>query len=124
MIKIANCATTLPCKKDRKKSSVEVDKTCIELGNIEIQVLGFEKEGLNLKYECLVLAEKGPIFPDDLQMEFDQVKKKIELLKHQLESSLDTLDKLKISQDNLDYKTRKKKLVNKIITVLDQCTSQ
>ena len=112
VIKIAKCATTLSCKKERRKSSVEVDKTCIELGNIEIQVLGFETESLNLKYECLVLAEKGLIFPEDLKLEFKQVKNKIKSLKHQLESLLDTLDKLKISEDNLDYKTRKKKLVN------------
>ena len=44
VIKIANCATTIPCKKYRRKSSFEVDRTCIELGNIEIQVLGFETE--------------------------------------------------------------------------------
>jgi len=120
VMKIANGATAIPCKKERRKSSIEGDKTCIELGNIEIQVLGLEKESLNLKYECLVLAEKGPIFPDDLKTEFEQFKNKIDSLKHRLESSLDTLDKLKISQENHDYKTRKKKLVDKIIYVLDQ----
>eukprot|EP00092_Neocalanus_flemingeri_P036437 GFUD01039674.1.p1 GENE.GFUD01039674.1~~GFUD01039674.1.p1 ORF type:complete len:190 (+),score=60.23 GFUD01039674.1:263-832(+) len=97
-----------------------MDRTCVELGNIEIQVLGFEKMSSESRQKLLVLEKKGPIFPIDRQVEYENVKSEIGTLKQHLVELIEGLDKMKISEDDLNNKTRKKEIAYKIRTVLDQ----
>jgi len=103
-----------------RKSSNLVNKTCIELGNLEIQVLGFQKMGLQLKHKFLVLEEKGPIFPGERKLEYENVKTEICTMKELVVKLLGDLAKIKISEDNVDYRTRRKKIATKIDAVLEQ----
>eukprot|EP00092_Neocalanus_flemingeri_P027923 GFUD01030316.1.p1 GENE.GFUD01030316.1~~GFUD01030316.1.p1 ORF type:complete len:160 (-),score=42.63 GFUD01030316.1:21-500(-) len=120
VLKVGNGSSKLPFHKKRRTSSIVVDRTCVELGNIEIQVLGFEKISSESRQKLLVLEEKGPIFPVDRQVEYENVKSEIGTLKQHLVELIEGLDKMKISEDDLNNKTRKKELAYKIRAVLDQ----
>jgi len=117
---VGNGAIKPSMKRVKRTSSVKLDKMCFELGNVEMQALGLERTFLSMKHDLLVLEEKGPIFPSDRKVEYRNLKTNLNLLKEELKKLVQVIDKMKIAEEAVYNKSKKKKLINLTCSVFDE----